>query len=76
MWNEQDWDFFLEDILSHLKPGGLLFLSLNRFNDRNYIPPSVHQLWLEKYSAVVEISILSREVSIRKVPLIPLKGHP
>jgi SAM-dependent methyltransferase len=66
VWESDDWDYFLQDIITYLNPGGRLFLSLNKFNKNHKIPPTVLNLLTGKYNAQIELSPIFREIMITK----------
>jgi SAM-dependent methyltransferase len=41
LWGAPEWDFFLNDIASHLAPGGRVWLELNREYDGSYYSPEL-----------------------------------
>ncbi len=41
LWGPAEWDFFLDDLASHLTPGGRVWLELNREYDGSYYSPEL-----------------------------------
>jgi len=41
LWGPPEWDFFLNDLASHLAPGGRVWLELNREYDGSYYSPEL-----------------------------------
>jgi SAM-dependent methyltransferase len=41
LWGPEEWGFFLNDLASHLKPGGRVWLELNREYDGSYYSPEL-----------------------------------
>jgi hypothetical protein len=41
LWGPAEWEFFLNDLASHLNPGGRVWLELNREFDGSYYSPEL-----------------------------------
>ena len=52
-WNADEWDFFLNDLNRHLKPGGQILLEINSGKDGRYFLPEIGE-FLVKRGARVE----------------------
>lgn len=64
-WGKEEWDFFLRDLVKHLKPGGKIQFDLNPLRDGRHMEPE-----LKKY-----FQSLGAKIDRRKVYLTPpLKG--
>lgn len=51
-WGPPEWDFFLEDLKSHLNPGGRIFIGLNPKNDGEYYTPELRDFFLDRGASV------------------------
>jgi SAM-dependent methyltransferase len=60
-WGKEEWDFFLHDLLKHLKPGGKIQFDLNPLRDGRHMEPE-----LKKY-----FKSLGGKIDRRKVYLEP-----
>ena len=47
-WRTDEWDFFLNDLGRHLKPGGQILLEINSGKDRRYFLPDVRDFFLKR----------------------------
>ena len=47
-WNPEEWNFFLDDLDRHLKPGGDILLEINSGKDKRYFPEDVRALFLKR----------------------------
>jgi SAM-dependent methyltransferase len=45
VWGVKEWDFFLDDLSRHLKPGGNVFLEINSGKTRSYYPEEARELF-------------------------------
>jgi SAM-dependent methyltransferase len=52
-WGEEEWDFFLRDLKTQLKPGGRIFLDLNAAYDGHYYTPEILAI-LRRHGGEVE----------------------
>ena len=52
-WGEKEWDFFLSDLESRLKPGGQIFFDLNAAYGGEYYTPKILEVFLQ-HEAVIE----------------------
>jgi SAM-dependent methyltransferase len=52
-WTVDEWEFFLNDLNRHLKPGGRILLEINSGKDGRYYLPEVRELFL-KHGARVD----------------------
>jgi SAM-dependent methyltransferase len=52
-WGEAEWDFFLNDLKTRLKPGGRIFLDLNAAYDGHYYTPKILAI-LRRHGGEVE----------------------
>jgi 2-polyprenyl-3-methyl-5-hydroxy-6-metoxy-1,4-benzoquinol methylase len=48
LWGPAEWDFFLNDLASHLNPGGRVWLELNREYDGSYYSPELAAFFRER----------------------------
>jgi SAM-dependent methyltransferase len=51
-WTADEWQFFLNDINQHLKPGGRILLEINSGKDGRYFPPEVSEFFLKRGARV------------------------
>ena len=51
-WGEREWDFFLNDLLRHLKPKGRVFLSLNKQPDGELYSEELKQFFLGRGAVI------------------------
>lgn len=51
-WNPDEWQFFLNDLDRHLKPGGQILLEINSGKDKRYYPVEVHEFFLKRGARV------------------------
>ena len=54
-WGEKEWDFFLADLESRLKPGGRIFFDLNAAYHGEYYTPKILDVFLQ-HGGVIERS--------------------
>ncbi len=47
-WTADEWEFFLNDINQHLKPGGRILLEINSGKDGRYFPSEVSEFFLKR----------------------------
>jgi SAM-dependent methyltransferase len=52
-WNPEEWKFFLDDLDSHLNPGGGMLLEINSGKDKRYFPVEVRDFFV-KHGARVD----------------------
>ena len=57
-WGAAEWDFFLNDLRSHLEPGGKIFLDLNAAYDGGYYTPEILQVFVRHGGRVERGQIL------------------
>jgi 2-polyprenyl-3-methyl-5-hydroxy-6-metoxy-1,4-benzoquinol methylase len=48
LWGPTEWDYFLNDIASHLNPGGRVWLELNREYDGSYYSPELETFFRDR----------------------------
>lgn len=51
-WSEKEWDFFLNDLLGYLKPGGRMFFSLNKQPDGEHYTEAIRQYFLSRGAVI------------------------
>jgi SAM-dependent methyltransferase len=51
-WNPDEWQFFLNDLDRHLKPGGRILLEINSGKDKRYYPAEVREFFLKRGARV------------------------
>ena len=51
-WSADEWEFFLNDINQHLKPGGRILFEINSGKDGRYFPPEVSEFFLKRGARV------------------------
>ena len=51
-WTADEWEFFLNDLNRHLKPGGQILLEINSGKDGRYFPPEVRDFFLKRGARV------------------------
>jgi SAM-dependent methyltransferase len=47
-WTLDEWDFFLNDLDRHLKPGGEILLEINSGKDKRYYPAEVREFFCKR----------------------------
>lgn len=57
-WGEAEWDFFLTDLKTHLKPGGRIFFDLNAAYDGKYYTSEILKVF-QKHGGKLERSHVS-----------------
>jgi hypothetical protein len=48
IWGPAEWDFFLNDLLRHLRPGGKIRLEFNREFDGNWYTPDLRDYFARR----------------------------
>lgn len=48
LWGAAEWNFFLDDVATHLAPNGRVWLELNRESDGSYYTPELKKFFLER----------------------------
>ena len=51
-WTGDEWEFFLNDINRHLKPGGQILLEINSGKDGRYFLPEIRDFFVERGARV------------------------
>jgi SAM-dependent methyltransferase len=51
-WTADEWDFFLNDLNRHLKPGGQILLEINSGKDKTYYPAEVREFFQKRNGRV------------------------
>ena len=51
-WTADEWEFFLNDIGQHLKPGGRILLEINSGKDGRYFLPEIREFFLKRGARV------------------------
>src|SRR3984893_16148001 len=51
-WTADEWEFFLNDISQHLKPGGRILLEINSGKDGRYFLPEIREFFLKRGARV------------------------
>ncbi|MBA3963164.1 MAG: class I SAM-dependent methyltransferase [Chthoniobacterales bacterium] len=54
LWGPKEWEFFLDDLETRLKPGGRIALGFNRENDGAFYPEAVRQYFLQRDGEIDE----------------------
>ena len=57
-WSAAEWEFFLDDLSRHLKPGGRIFFGLNPCYGGGYYTPEILDLFLRRGAAVERENVL------------------
>lgn len=57
-WGAAEWDFFLNDLGSHLNPAGTIFLDLNAAYDGRYYTPEILQVFVSRGGRIERGKIL------------------
>ncbi len=57
-WGVAEWEFFLDDLAHHLKPGGRIFFGLNPAYDGHYYTPEILALFLRRGARVEREDVL------------------
>ena len=57
-WSAVDWEFFLDDLGRHLKPGGQIFFGLNPSYDGDYYSPEILDLFVRRGAAIERERVL------------------
>jgi SAM-dependent methyltransferase len=45
VWSEKEWNFFLDDVVRHLAPGGQVFFEINSGKTRDFYPNELRELF-------------------------------
>ena len=53
VWGVKEWEFFLDDLSRHLKPGGKVFLEINSGKATQYYPEELREFFASR-SAILE----------------------
>jgi hypothetical protein len=61
VWGPAEWDFFLNDLIGHLRPGGRIRLEFNREFDGNWYTPELRDYFASR----------GAEINLHRVTLIP-----
>lgn len=48
VWAVEEWGFFLDDLTTHLAPGGKIFLEINSGKTRSFYPEELRQLFRDR----------------------------
>ena len=48
LWDVAEWNFFLDDVARHLKPGGRIWLELNRQHDDTFMTPELEAFFVSR----------------------------
>jgi SAM-dependent methyltransferase len=51
-WTADEWEFFLNDLNQHLKPGGQILLEINSGKDSRYFAPEISEFFLKRGARV------------------------
>lgn len=51
-WTADEWQFFLNDLDRHLKPGGQILLEINPGKDKRYYPAEIREFFLKRGARV------------------------
>lgn len=65
-WGVAEWQFFIDDLSRHLKPGGRIFFGLNPAYDGNYYTPEILHLFLQRGATVERENILLPADSVQR----------
>ena len=57
-WGAPEWEFFLDDLARHLKPGGRIFFGLNPCYGGDYYTPEILELFLRRGATVERENVL------------------
>ena len=57
-WGAPEWQFFLDDLARHLKPGGRIFFGLNPCYGGDYYTPDILELFLRRGATVKRENVL------------------
>jgi SAM-dependent methyltransferase len=51
-WTPDEWEFFLNDLTGHLKPGGEILLEINSGKDGRYFLPEIREFFVKRGARV------------------------
>ncbi|MFN2477324.1 MAG: class I SAM-dependent methyltransferase [Chthoniobacterales bacterium] len=57
-WGRAEWEFLLDDLVRHLKPGGRIFFGLNPVYEGDYYTPEILELFLERGAQVERENVM------------------
>ena len=60
LWGPRQWEFFLDDLETRLKPGGRIHLSFNRENNGQFYPDAVRDYFLRRGGFIDEQRVTFR----------------
>ncbi len=52
LWGAEEWDFFLDDLETHLRPGGSICLGFNREDDGHYYNEELRRFFVERRAEI------------------------
>jgi SAM-dependent methyltransferase len=67
LWGVAEWNFFLDDLGRHLKPGGRIWLEFNREFDGTCYSPELEQLFKRRGAEVISNRVIFN--SLRPAPV-------
>ena len=57
-WGVPEWEFFIDDLKRHLRPGGRIFFGLNPSYGGTFYTPEIHDLFLKRGARVERENVL------------------
>ena len=58
LWGVPEWDFFLDDLAKHLKPGGRVWLELNQEYDETFYTPELKEFFEKRGAQIDEQKVI------------------
>ena len=58
LWGVTEWEFFLDDLAKHLKPGGRVWLELNQEYDETFYTPQLKEFFQKRGAKINEQKVI------------------
>ena len=58
LWGVPEWEFFLDDLAKHLKPGGRVWLELNQEYDETFYTPQLKEFFQKRGAKIDEQKVI------------------
>ena len=58
LWGVTEWEFFLDDLAKHLKPGGRVWLELNQEYDETFYTPELKEFFQKRGAKIDEQKVI------------------
>jgi SAM-dependent methyltransferase len=58
LWGVSEWEFFLDDLAKHLKPGGRVWLELNQEYDETFYTPQLKEFFQKRGAKIDEQKVI------------------